>query len=173
MRKMTEKALQEAFAGESMAHMKYIVFSEIAEKEGLSNVARLFKAIAFAEKVHASNHARNLGLLKKTVENLQTCIDGEDYEVEEMYPAFDVVAKLQNERGAQLSIHYALEAERIHSRLYKDTKREVLGGKDIQLDEMYICPVCVATHMLVLLQRSARYAVFPAIGSRISKAFRR
>lgn len=147
MRKMTEKSMQEAFAGESMAHMKYIVFSEIAEKEGLSNAARLLRAIAYAEQVHATNHARNLGLLKKTTENLQTCIDGENYEVEEMYPAFDAIAKLQNEKGAELSIHYALEAEKIHSKLYKDAKKEVLGGKDIELDDMYICPVCGYTHV--------------------------
>ena len=147
MRKMTEKSLQEAFAGESMAHMKYAAFSEVAEREGLKNVSRLFKAISYAEQVHATNHARNLGILKKTVDNLQTCIDGENYEVEEMYPAFDAVAKLQKEKGAQQSIHYALEAEKIHAELYKKTKDEVAKGKDIDMAEIYICPVCGYTHI--------------------------
>ena len=65
MKKMTEKSLTEAFTGESIAHMKYIIFSEIAEKEGFLNIARLFRAISYAEQVHATNHARNLGLIKK------------------------------------------------------------------------------------------------------------
>ncbi|MEA3223788.1 MAG: rubrerythrin family protein [Thermodesulfobacteriota bacterium] len=142
MRKMTEKDLQDAFGGESMAHMKYLAFSDIAEKEGYSNVSRLFNAIAYAEQVHATNHARNLGILKKTADNLDAAIEGETYEVEEMYPAFDAVAKLQGEKGAQRSIHYALEAEKIHAELYKEAKEEVQQGKDIEIAEVYICPVC-------------------------------
>ena len=94
MRKMTEKDLQDAFGGESMAHMKYLAFSDVAEKEGYSNVSRLFNAIAYAEQVHATNHARNLGILKKTADNLDAAIEGETYEVEEMYPAFDAVAEI-------------------------------------------------------------------------------
>ena len=144
---MTEKSLNEAFAGESMAHMKYVAFSEVAEKEGFPNVARLFKTISYAEQVHATNHARNLGILKKTVDNLQNCIDGETYEVDEMYPAYDAIAKLQNEKGAQQSIHYALEAEKIHAGLYKKAKEEVSKGKDINIAEVYICPICGFTHI--------------------------
>lgn len=147
MRKMTEKDLQEAFGGESMAHMKYLAFSNIAEKEGYSNVSRLFNAIAYAEQVHATNHAKNLGILKKTADNLDAAIEGETYEVEEMYPAFDAVAKLQGEKGAQRSIHYALEAEKIHAELYKKAKEEVQKGKDIEIAEVYICLVCGYTHI--------------------------
>ena len=120
---MTEKSLTEAFTGESIAHMKYIIFSEIAEKEGFLNIARLFRAISYAEQVHATNHARNLGLIKKTSENLKTGIDGENYEVDEMYPTFNTIAKLQCEKGAEQSIHYALEAEKLHVKMYKDAKK--------------------------------------------------
>lgn len=147
MKKMTEKALQEAFAGESMAHMKYLIFSEIAEKEGLPNIARLFKAIAYAEQVHATNHARNLGITKKTPDNLQTGIDGETYEVEEMYPVFNNTAKFQNEKGAEQSTHYALEAEKIHMKMYTEAKASAEKGKDIDIKEIYICPVCGFTHI--------------------------
>jgi rubrerythrin len=147
MKKMTEKSLTEAFAGESMAHMKYLIFSNIAEKEGFQNIARLFKAISYAEQVHATNHARNLGLIKKTSENLQTGINGETYEVDEMYPAFDAIAKLQNEKGAEQSIHYALEAEKIHAKMYEDAKKESERGNDINIEEVYICPVCGYTHV--------------------------
>lgn len=147
MRKMTEKALYEAFAGESMAHMKYLIFSEVAENEGFKNVSRLFEAIAYAELVHAKNHARNLGYIKDTRENLQTGIDGENFEVNEMYPAYNAIAQLQDEKGAKQSIHYALEAERIHEQLYRIAKESVEAGKDIELKEIHICPVCGYTYM--------------------------
>lgn len=147
MKKMTEKALNEAFAGESMAHMKYLIFSEIAEKEGKPNIARLFKAIAYAEQVHATNHARNLGIVKNTPDNLQTGIDGETYEVEEMYPVFNNTAKFQNEKGAEQSTHYALEAEKIHMKMYQDAKSSAEKNKDIDIKEIYICPICGFTHI--------------------------
>lgn len=146
MKKMTEKSLNEAFAGESMAHMKYLAFSEIAESEGFKNVARLFKAIAYAEQVHATNHAKNLGLLKETKDNLEAAIEGETFEVDEMYPAYDAIAKLQDEKGAQQSIHYAVEAEKIHASLYQMAKEAVISGKDAEISDIYICPVCGYTH---------------------------
>jgi len=147
MKKMTEKSLSEALAGESQAHIKYLAFSDIAEKEGFPNVARLFKAIAYAEQVHATNHARNLGILKNTDENLQAAIDGENYEVDEMYPAYDAIAKLQDEKGAAQSIHYAVEAEKIHAALYKQAKESAQSGKDAEIGEVYICPICGYTHI--------------------------
>jgi len=147
MKKMTEKALNEAFAGESMAHMKYLIFSEIAEKKGYRNIARMFKAIAYAEQVHATNHARNLGIIKKTSENLQSGIDGENFEVEEMYPVYKKTAELQGEKGAELSMHYALEAEKIHREMYKDAKKTAERGEDIEIGEVYICPICGYTHI--------------------------
>lgn len=147
MKKMTEKFLNDAFAGESMAHMKYLIFSEIAEKEGFPNISRLFKAISYAEQVHATNHLRNLGHIGKTTENLQTGIDGETFEIEEMYPVYNNTAKLQEEKGAELSTHYALEAEKIHAELYKMAKKSSQENRDIDIKEIYICPVCGYTHI--------------------------
>jgi rubrerythrin len=118
MRKLTESNLQAAFAGESQAHMRYLIFSDQAEKDGHANVARLFKAIAFAEQVHATNHLKTLDGIDTTVGNLQTAITGETYEVEEMYPAFRAVAELQGEKGAVRSTGWALEAEKVHAELY-------------------------------------------------------
>lgn len=146
MKKMTEKALQEAFAGESMAHMKYLAFSEIAEEEVYLNLARLFRAIAFAEQVHATNYVRALGMIKETEENLKTGIQVETFEIEEMYPAYDAIAKLQGEKGAERSIQYAIEAEKIYHGLYKETKVEVEKGRDVEIQEVYIRPVCGYTH---------------------------
>ena len=142
MRKMTEDSLKSAFAGESQAHMKYMIFSEIAEKEGKPNLARLFKAIADAEKVHATNHFNALSMVKDSSGNIQSCIDGENYEVEEMYPAYNAIAELQNESGAKRSIHFALEAEKIHSVMYQKAKQAVDSGKDVEIGDIYICQVC-------------------------------
>ncbi len=146
MGKMTDKSLEEAFAGESQAHMKYLIFSEVAEREGLDNIARLFKGIAYAEKVHATNHARQLDMIGNTSDNLQSGIEGEDFEVHDMYPAYHAIAHLEEDKGAQQSIHYALEAEKIHSKMYKDAQKVSKEGKDIDLDTLYICPVCGYTH---------------------------
>ena len=142
MRKMTEDNLNGAFAGESQAHMKYLVFADKAENEGRPNVARLFRAIAYAEQVHATGHFNKLGLLGGTVDNLQKAIDGETYEVEEMYPAFRAVAELQGEKGALQSINFAFEAEKIHAGMYQKAKQEVESGNDIKLGAVYICSVC-------------------------------
>jgi rubrerythrin len=142
MKKMTEKDLRDAFAGESQAHMKYLAFSKKANDEGKPNVSKLFKAIAFAEQVHATNHLKALGDLGNTSENLQSAINGENFEVEEMYPAYDAVAKLQTEKEAIRSIHYAIEAEKIHSAMYTEAKESVKLGKDIEIGDVFICPVC-------------------------------
>lgn len=142
MKKMTEANLKAAFAGESQAHMKYLAFAEKAEKEGYPEAARLFKGIAYAEQVHAFNHLKALGGIGRTVENLQTAIDGENYENVEMYPAFDAVAKLQGEKKAIRSFHYAKEAEIIHEEMYGDAKAKVEAGEDLEAASVYVCPVC-------------------------------
>jgi len=142
MKKMTETNLKDAYAGESQAHMKYLIFANKADDEGKPNVARLFRAIAFAEQVHATNHLKTLGDVGSSLDNLQTAIDGENFEVEEMYPAYDAVAKLQEEKGAIRSVHYAIEAEKIHAAMYTEVRQAVKEGKDADLGDVYICPVC-------------------------------
>lgn len=142
MRKMTQANLEAAFAGESQAHMKYAIFADKAEKEGYPEVARLFRAIAYAERVHATNHLRELGGIDNTAANLETAFNGENYENTEMYPAFDAVAKLQEEKRAQRSIRYALEAEKIHEVMYLEAKEAVVAGKDIESAPVFVCPVC-------------------------------
>jgi len=142
MRKMTKEFLEEAFAGESMAHMRYLIFSEKAKKEGKSNLARLFAAIAYAEQAHATNHYRELSMIRESPDNLQACIDGETHEVEEMYPVYNNAAQFQDETGAARSTHYALEAEKIHAVMYTEAKKAVEEGKDIEIGKVSICPVC-------------------------------
>lgn len=153
---MTADFLHSAYAGESMAHMRYIAWGELAEKEGFVNIGRLFRAISYAEQVHANNHFRELNTKKggytvtsgavfgigSLVENLQGAIDGELHEVEQMYPVYLNAAEFQNEKGAQRSFHFALEAEKIHAKLFKDAQDAAREGKDMQFTSVNICPVC-------------------------------
>ena len=115
MKDMTRENLKAALAGESQANIKYLAFATEAAKAGKPNIARLFHAIAYAEQVHALNHLKELGGIGDTVSNLQSAIDGENFEVDEMYAAYLEVAELQDERGAHRSMRYAAEAEKIHA----------------------------------------------------------
>ncbi|SNX53145.1 rubrerythrin family protein [Thermoanaerobacterium sp. RBIITD] len=142
MREMTKTNLSAAYAGESQAHMKYQIFADVAEKEGKPNIAKLFRAISYAERVHATNHYNTLGEVGDTVANLDKAIAGETFEVEEMYPAYKAVADLQEEKGANKSYNHAWEAEKLHAQMYKDAKEAALKGEDIKISKVYICPVC-------------------------------
>ena len=142
MRKMTEDNIRAAFAGESQAHMRYLIFAAEAEKAGRPNTARLFRALSFAEEIHATNHFKALGDLKNTAENLTAAIGGEDYEVQEMYPAFEAVAKLQGEEKAVRNINWALSAEKVHHALFSAAKEAEDSNNDGSTDKVYVCPVC-------------------------------
>lgn len=153
---MTADFLRSSYGGESMAHMRYIAWGDLAEKEGFANIGRLFRAISYAEQVHANNHFRELSIQKgdhtvtsgavfgigSLVENLQGAIDGELHEVNQMYPVYLNTAEFQGEKGAQRSFHFALEAEKIHAKLFKDAQDAAKEGKDMQLSSVNICPVC-------------------------------
>ncbi len=139
---MSKENLKNAFAGESQAYMKYILFAKKAEEEGFKNIARLFKAIAYAEQVHASNHLQALGLICSTSDNIKNAIEGGRYEVEEMYPSYNAVAKLQEEREAERTTSWALQAEKIHLTMYQKALKMVEGGKDIEISDIYICEKC-------------------------------
>jgi rubrerythrin len=138
----TTENLKAAFAGESQAHMKYLAFADQAEKEGFKNVSRLFSAISFAERVHATNHHRVLFGTAATDRNLDAAIGGENYEVNDMYPAFKADAEKEKEDPASTSIHFALEAEKIHAVLFSKAKDAVKSGKDLPVGEIHICSVC-------------------------------
>lgn len=142
MHPMTKENLKSAFSGESQAHMKYMIFADKAEEEGFSNISRLFRAVAYAERVHATNHLNALNGSNLTIDNLDIAIEGENFEVQEMYPAYKAVAELQDEKKAARSMLYALEAEKIHSDLYSEAKDAVKAGDDLDIGEINICPVC-------------------------------
>ncbi len=147
MKDMTKENLKAAFAGESQACVKYLAFADQAAKEGKANIARLFEAIAYAERVHATNHLRELGGIGDVVANLGAAIEGENFEVDEMYAAYLAVAELQEEKGAVRTMNYANEAEKIHAEMYGDARKTAEKGQDIEIAEVYICPTCGFTHI--------------------------
>ena len=142
----TEKDLKEAFAGESQANRKYLAFAEKADKEGFPQIAKVFRAVAAAETVHAHNHLRVLGGVKSTKENVQAAVEGEHYEFNKMYPEFLEDAKNENNKEAERSFNYANEVEKIHHKLYAVALESVKDGKDLVKNEVHICPVCGYTH---------------------------
>ncbi len=142
MKKMTEENLQAAFAGESQAHMKYLNFAEKARRENLPNTARVFEAAAFAEQVHASNHLRALGGIGDTVANLEAAKGGENFEVDEMYPAYMAVAEEQGEDKALRSMKWAIEAEKVHAALYEAAKQKAQAKQDADSADIWVCTAC-------------------------------
>jgi len=139
---MTAENLKAALAGESQASQKYLAFSARAREEGYANVARLFEAVAYAESTHARNHLSVLGGIGTTAENLKAAWGGETFEITEMYPAYDAVAKLQENKSAQTSIRYALTAEKDHQGIYDGTLKGVEGKKDLGAQPVRVCPIC-------------------------------
>jgi len=156
MKKMTEQHLINAFGGESQANMRYLHFANKADKEKYDNVARLFRAIAHAEYIHAGDHYRELRHLDggfvansmaafgpgDTKKNLQLAIAGETFEIEEMYPVYIEVAKFQGERSAQRSFEWSYSTEKMHKMLFEKALESVNLGKDVELGPVQVCEVC-------------------------------
>lgn len=136
----TEQFLKEAFAGESQANRKYLAFAAKADQEGLPQVARLFRAAAEAETVHAHSHLRVLGGIKSTKENLQEAVAGETHEFKSMYPEMIEAAKSEGHKQAERTFHFANEVEKIHAQLYQKLLDGL--GKPQENYPYYICPVC-------------------------------
>ena len=135
----TEKNLAEAFAGESQANRKYLAFAKKAEEEGLTQVARLFRAAALAETVHAHAHLRVLGGINDTAENLQEAVGGETHEFTEMYPQMIEDAKEEGNKEALMSFMYANTVEKIHAELYQKAAEAMA---DLEVTDYYVCDVC-------------------------------
>jgi rubrerythrin len=156
---VTVENLLAAFEGESNAHAKYTAFAVKADEDGLGGVASLFRAAARAEQIHATNHARVIAQLgaraeaeihafepKSTLENLKAALNGEQYEIDTMYPGFLAEATERKNTTAIRTFHGALEAEKTHARLYAEAIALLAAGKkDSWIGEtrdFYVCPVC-------------------------------
>ena len=137
----TESNLNEAFAGESQANRKYLAFAGKAEQEGFINVARLFRAAAEAETIHAMGHLKALEGIKSTADNLRTAAAGETYEYTKMYPPM-LQQAVEDDHSAKRMFAYALKAEAVHAKLYQMALEAVAQGKDLSEVGFYLCPVC-------------------------------
>ncbi len=135
----TEKNLQEAFAGESQANRKYLAFAKKADDEGFKQAAKLFRAAAEAETIHAHNHLRELKGIKSTKENLEEAFGGETHEFMSMYPGMIEDAKAEGEKGALRSFQYANDVEKIHAGLYRKAMDNLGSNEEV---DYWVCKVC-------------------------------
>ncbi|MDX9972030.1 MAG: rubrerythrin family protein [FCB group bacterium] len=138
----TNDNLQEAFAGESQANRRYLAFAKKAEDDDLPGVAKLFRAAAEAETVHALAHLRVLDTVQETEDNLKAAIEGEGHEFKVMYPPFLALAQQEGNHRAEMSFKYALAVEEIHYRLYSEALAAVQAGKDMEIPSIHICEIC-------------------------------
>ena len=135
----TDANLQEAFAGESQANRRYLAFAKQAEKEGYPQAAKLFRAAAEAETVHAHAHLRALGAVGTTAENLRDAVSGETHEYKEMYPGMIELAKEEGNKSAERSFAYANEVEQIHADLYQKALDNLDNLEEV---DYHVCSVC-------------------------------
>jgi rubrerythrin len=155
MRPVTEQNMINAYGGESMANIRYRLFAKGAEKE-YPNVARLWHAISEAELIHAGDHFRTLKYLDvgrtansvgpfgpgDVLKNLGLSIAGEEYEIEEMYPAFKEIAEMQGEKDAYRSFDWSYQTEKKHRELFQKAQDAVTAGGDVELGPIQVCGVC-------------------------------
>ena len=138
----TKENLADAFAGESQANRKYLAFAKQADNDGLPQVAKLFRAAAAAETVHAHAHLRAMGGIKSTAENLAAAIEGEGFEFQTMYPPYLEDARLSGDKMAEISFRNAMPVEEVHFNLYNQALEAVKAGGDLADRPIYVCEVC-------------------------------
>ncbi len=143
MSKTTDN-LQAAFAGESQAGRKYTAFAKKADDEGYLQIAKLFRAAAMAESVHAINHLKAMGGVSSTSENLKAAIAGENYEVTSMYPTMIAGAEEDGDKKGLASFKWAFEVEKVHEALYRYALEHM--DPNAPVTEFYVCPICGYTH---------------------------
>ena len=141
----TLKNLNDAFAGEGMANRKYLAYAKKAEQDGFPHIAKLFRAVAEAETVHAHTHLRVLCGVNSTEQNLKAAIEGEGYEYTKMYPQFIAEADPETEKAAIKAFKHASAVEEMHQKYYKHAMETLVKGNDLQEHKYYICPVCGCT----------------------------
>jgi len=134
--------LKDAFAGESQANRRYLAFANKADEEGLPQVARLFRAAAEAETVHAMNHLRIAGDIGTTVSNLSEAISGETFEFTKMYPEYIEVAKREKNKQAEWSFNVANEVEKVHAEHFQKALNALKNNEELPESDYYVCKVC-------------------------------
>ena len=143
----TRENLKDAFIGESQASRKYVAFARRAEQEGLMHIARLFRAAAQAETVHALAHFSAMNGVASTAENLQGAIAEENFGAQEIYPRYVAMAMDEGAQRAMLSFNNAMEVEKVHHKLYIEALERAKSGEDLPPANIYVCSICGNTIM--------------------------
>jgi len=138
----TIENLKDAFAGESQANRRYLAFAQKADKEGLTQVAKLFRAAAEAETIHALNHFRIMGEIKSTTDNLSAAVSGETFEFKKMYPKYLSIAKQEGNQQAVWSFDVANKVEQVHAGLFSKAVEALRNNKELPKIDYYVCRVC-------------------------------
>ncbi len=161
----TTDNLQTAFAGESQANRKYLAFAKKADKDGYPQIAKLFRAAAEAETIHALAHFANMGGVNGTRENVESAIAGETYEFTEMYPPMVAQANKEGHKG-KVMLGFAEKVERVHAKLFTQALELLRAGKDLGQAEIYLCPVCGDLEIGVVPEKCP---ICGALGSKYEK----
>jgi rubrerythrin len=162
----TNENLNNAFAGESQANRRYLGFARKAEEEGFTQIAKLFRAAAEAETIHALNHLRIVGAIKSTIENLDAAVSGETFEFKRMYPEYSDIAKQEGNKQAAWSFDVASKVEQVHAGLFLKAAYAVRNKSELEKADYYVCSVCGNTVENALPEKC------PVCGSPKSKFFR-
>ncbi|MCL4384931.1 MAG: rubrerythrin family protein [Cyanobacteria bacterium] len=139
VKEKTLQNLKDAFAGESQANRRYLAFAKKADEEGYKQAAKLFRAAAEAETIHAHNHLAAMGEIKSTRENIEAAINGETFEFTKMYPEMIKQSDADGEKDAKRSFNFANKVEEIHAKLFKNASENLSNSED---EEIHVCPVC-------------------------------
>jgi len=145
----SEQNLKDAFAGESQANRKYLAFAKQADKEGYKQAARLFRAAAEAETIHAHSHLNALNGVKSTAENLKAAVEGETYEFKSMYPGMIEAAKAEGNKAAERSFNVANEVEKVHAALYQNALDNLSNLKMLPMKWKKFMPRCIRTPWII------------------------
>ena len=138
----TEENLKAAFAGESQANRRYLAFAQKAEEEGATQAAKLFRAAAEAETIHALNHLRITGEIKATIDNLNAAVYGETFEFKQMYPEYISAAKQEGTKQAVWSFDVASKVEEVHAGLFQKAIKALKNKKHLEKVDYFVCNVC-------------------------------
>jgi rubrerythrin len=162
----TQDDLMDAFAGESQANRRYLAYGEQAAKDGFDQVAKLFRAVAAAETIHALSHLRAADGVHGTIANLDDAMKGEEHEFTEMYPAMVAEAQAEGHKRAERSMALAMKVEKVHYDLFKQAAQAVRDGADLLDAPIRVCPVCGHT---VMGDAPERCPVCNAMGERYAE----
>ena len=138
----TSSPLHLAIVDEAQASHRFLAYAKKAESDAQPQIATLFRALAAAETVHTTNHLRNTGEIKSTLENLIQSITDETLAAGTLYPQYRALAQQEGNLGAEWSLSVAAQVEQIHVQLLQQALHALQHQQPLPTVEYYICQVC-------------------------------